>query len=56
MFFWAILLVFALPLITYLIQLRSETKAMNNKLEKIQKRLKELDEKNANQDKETSDD
>jgi hypothetical protein len=56
MLFWAILLVFSLPLFIYLIQLYSEKKAMNNKLEKIQKRLRELDAKKVIQDNESSDD
>ena len=43
MLYWAILLVFALPLIMYLIQLRSDKIARNRKLDKIQKRLNELE-------------
>ena len=41
MLIWVILLVFALPLINYLIELISENRSTYKKLEKIQKRLKE---------------
>jgi ribosomal protein L9 len=46
MLWWAVLLVFGLPLINYLIQLFNERRATNKKLEKIHKRLKELEKKN----------
>ncbi len=45
MLFWAILFVFALPLVQYLLTIRTEKKATNTKLKRIQKRLKELEEK-----------
>ena len=40
------MLVFALPLIKYLIELSGDKKATDHKLEKIQKRLKEIEERN----------
>jgi cell division protein FtsL len=46
MLMWIILLIFALPLISYLIELNTEKKSTNRKLKKIQKRLKELERKN----------
>jgi uncharacterized membrane protein YhaH (DUF805 family) len=50
MFWWVILLVFALPLINYLIELLTENKATNKKLENIQKRLKEKEKQKLKQD------
>jgi hypothetical protein len=46
MLWWAVLLVFGLPLINYLIELFNERRATVKKLEKIEKRLKELDKRN----------
>ena len=46
MLWWAVLLVFGLLLINYNIELFMETRATNKILEKIQKRLKELDKRN----------
>jgi hypothetical protein len=43
MLWWAVLLVFGLPLINYIIELVTEKRATSKKLEKIEKRLKELD-------------
>jgi K+-transporting ATPase A subunit len=47
MLFWVILFVFALPLAQYLLQIISEKKETDIKLKKIQKRLKQLEEKNS---------
>ena len=47
MLWWVIMLVFGLPLVKYLIELYDDKKATNHKLEKIKKRLKEIEERDA---------
>ena len=50
MLIWVALLVFAIPLVHYLMQLASEKKTQDKKLEKIQKKLKELEQKDKSKD------
>lgn len=47
MLWWIILLAFGFPLIKYLFELYEEKKANNQKLDKIQKRLKEIEQRDA---------
>lgn len=55
MLWWAVLLVFGLPLINYIIELITEKRVTNKKIEKIQRRLEELGKKNAKNSSESAD-
>jgi uncharacterized membrane protein (DUF106 family) len=53
---WSILLVFGLPLVYVVIEIFTKKSARNKKLNKVQKRLKELERRKARERSEQQDD